>query len=143
VRPDIATGYIRPDEPGGMWRSNIYTIPIVGSGDGGPFASAGDLSRFLTAYDDGTLLGELRDEMLAPRARWEGGDMGYGVFVYDDPRGARWGHGGGDDGVAVLIHRLPDLDVNVIAMCNVNGVIGDVRDALVEAVVGPLPDQPG
>jgi CubicO group peptidase (beta-lactamase class C family) len=142
VRPDIATGYIRPAEPGGLWRSNIYTIPVVGSGDGGPFASAGDLSRFLTAYDDGTLLGELRDEMLAPRCRWDGGDMGYGVFVYDDPRGARWGHGGGDDGVAVLIHRLPDLDVNVIAMCNVNGVIGDLRDALVEAVVGPLPDRP-
>jgi CubicO group peptidase (beta-lactamase class C family) len=135
VRPDIATGYIKPDEPGGLWRSNIYSIPIVGSGDGGPFATAGDLSRFLTGYDDGTLLGDLRDEMLVPRGRREDADVGYGVFVYDDPRGVRWGHGGGDDGVGVLIHRLPDLDVNVIAMCNVNGVVGDLRDALLEEVM--------
>jgi CubicO group peptidase (beta-lactamase class C family) len=140
VRPDIATGYIKPDEPGGLWRSYIYTIPIVGSGDGGPFATAADLSRFLTAYDDGTLLGDLRDEMLAPRTRWDGGTMGYGVFGYDDPRGARWGHGGGDDGVGVLIHRLPDLDVNVIAMCNVNDVVVDLRDALLAAVIGPRAD---
>ncbi len=51
----MATGYLPPEAPDGSWRSNIFSLP-AGGPDGGLFASAGDLTRFLTAYDDGTLM---------------------------------------------------------------------------------------
>jgi CubicO group peptidase (beta-lactamase class C family) len=138
VRPDVATGYIRPDRPDAPWRTNIYSIPIVGSGDGGALCTAADLDRFLRRYDDGTLLGELHDEMLRPRYPTfdERGSIGYGVYLYDDPHARRWGHSGGDDGAAVLIDRLPDLDVNIIVACNVNGVVEDVRNLVLDSVLG-------
>jgi len=67
VRPRMSTGYLPPEATGGMWRSNIFLLPAVVGPDGGLFASAGDLSRFLTAYDDGTLMpAAARDLMLTP-----------------------------------------------------------------------------
>jgi CubicO group peptidase (beta-lactamase class C family) len=136
-RPDVATGYLRPTQPGAPWRSNIYSIPVVGGADGGAYSTAADLDRFLTAYDDGTLLGpELRATMLTPRCAVEDGlAMGYGVFLYGQGPTRRYGHGGGDPGWGALIHRLPALNVNTIALCNVNDLVSDVRDLLVDAAL--------
>ena len=64
VIPDFATGYLEPEQPGGSWRTNVFSMPSVGSGDGGAIATATDLAAFLRAYDDGTLLGDLRADML-------------------------------------------------------------------------------
>jgi hypothetical protein len=33
------------------------------------------------------------------------------------------------------VMRFPELDVNAVVMCNVEGIAGEVRDLLVEAVV--------
>jgi CubicO group peptidase (beta-lactamase class C family) len=137
VRSDVAVGYLPPLHPGAPWRSNIYAVPSVGGADGGAFSNAADLDRFLTAYDDGTLLGsELRATMLTPRcAVAEGLAMGYGVYLYGPGRTRRFGHGGGDPGYEVLIQRLPQLDANTIVLANMNDSCGDVRDALVAAVI--------
>jgi CubicO group peptidase (beta-lactamase class C family) len=137
ARPDVAIGYLRPSQPGEPWRSNVYSVPAVGGADGGAFSTAADLDRFLTAYDDGTLLGpELRETMLTPRCPVEDGlAMGYGVFLHGQGHTRRYGHGGGDPGVSALIHRLPARDANTIALCNVNDVVSDVRDLLVNAAL--------
>jgi CubicO group peptidase (beta-lactamase class C family) len=160
ARPDVAVGYRPPAVDGGPWRSNIFTIPIIGGADGGAFSNAADLDRFLRAYDDGTLLGTtLRDAMLTPRAdmgnarpeglapeqadpaqgtllRGPAGPwMGYGVVQYGAGRTRRFGHGGGDPGVEVYVMRFPELDVNGIVLGNTEGLAGQVRDLLVEAVV--------
>jgi len=55
VRPRMSTGYLPPEAPGGMWRATSSRCRRWGP-DGGLFASAGDLTRFLTAYDDSTLM---------------------------------------------------------------------------------------
>jgi hypothetical protein len=65
----------------------------------------------------------------APGSR-PGLDIGYGVFIYAD----RWGHGGGDPGFEMLAHRMPKQDATMVALCNVEGLAGDVRDLLVETV---------
>ena len=137
ARPDVAVGYLPPREPGGPWRSNIYSIPIIGGADGGAFSCAGDLDRFLSAYGSGALVGTaLRDEMLVPHVTVDDGlAMGYGVFLRGEGRTRRYGHGGGDPGVEVLIQRVPDLDANVIVLCNMSGLAGEVRDLLIEAVI--------
>ena len=136
ARPDLAVGYRPPRQPGGPWRSNIYSIPPVGAPDGGAFSNSADLDRFLHAYDDGSLLGpELRETMLTPRCRVDDNlAMGYGVFLHGQGRTRRFGHGGGDPGYEVLIHRVPDLDVNAIVLCNMEGLAAEVRDLLVQAV---------
>ncbi len=140
VRPDVAVGYLAPDTPDGRWRSNVFALPIVGGADGGAFSTAADLDRFLRAYDDGTLVGpEVRDALLTPRTPVDPGlSMGYGVIIYAGGRTWRFGHGGGDPGVEVFVMRFPELDVNAVVLCNVEGCAGEVRDLLVEAVVAAV-----
>lgn len=139
VHPDVATGYVSPSEPDGPWRSNIYSIPIVGGADGGALSTAGDLDRFLTAYDAGTLVGpEMRDVMLTPRATVEGEDdltMGYGVFLRGEGPDRRFGHGGGDPGVEATIQRLPEWDANIVVLCNMTDMTYEVRELLINAVI--------
>jgi CubicO group peptidase (beta-lactamase class C family) len=131
---DVAVGYWRqsPDKP---WRSNIYSVPVVGGADGGAFCTARDLDRFLRAYADGTLLGSLTDVVLTRHAdRGEGWWEGYGVHLYPD---GRYGHGGGDPGVEALLHRWPDDDVHLVVLCNVEaGLAGEVRDLMIAAWLG-------
>jgi CubicO group peptidase (beta-lactamase class C family) len=128
--PDLAVGY-RRESPDGPWRTNIYSIPVVGGADGGAMCTARDLDRFLRAYADGTLLGPLRDVVLTRHA--ERGDFGegYGVHLYPD---GRYGHGGGDPGVEALLHRWPEDDVHLVVLLNTEaGLASEVRDAMVAA----------
>lgn len=135
VRPDVAVGYCPPREPGGPVRTNIYSIPSVGGADGGAYANPPDLDRFLTAYGDGVLVGErMRDAMLTPRVNVADGlDMGYGVFLTGAGRLRRFGHGGGDPGFEVLVHRYPQSRTSVIAQCNIEDLVGEVRGLLLTA----------
>ncbi len=94
-------------------------------------STARDLDRFLTAYDDGTLLGDLHDVVLHPHT--DAGDgyfEGYGVHLY--PHGP-FGHGGGDPGVDVRVQRWSDRQANVIVLANAEGLAGEVRDLVEEA----------
>jgi CubicO group peptidase (beta-lactamase class C family) len=129
--PDVALGYLPRTNPGAPWRTNIYSVPVVGGADGGAHSTARDIDRFLRAYADGTLLGESQGRVLTPHT--DAGDgffEGYGVHLYPD---GRYGHGGGDPGVAVIANRWPDDDVNVVVLCNGEGLAGEVRDAVVKA----------
>ncbi len=135
--PDLAQGYLpraTPDADGDApRRTNIYSIPVVGGADGGAFSTTGDLDRFLRAYADGSLLGELTSSVLEPHADiLDGRFEGYGVHFYAD---GRWGHGGGDPGVEVTACRWPDDDLHVIVLCNTEGTAGEVRDLLRAAAV--------
>jgi CubicO group peptidase (beta-lactamase class C family) len=135
AHPDIATGYLPPVAPGAPWRSNVYSIPPVGGADGGALSNAPDLDRFLTAYDDGTLLGDLRGTMMTPYAEVIPGlHMGYGVMLYGEGRTRRFGHGGGDPGYEVFAMRYPELDTNAVVLTNLNGQAGDVRNLVVAAI---------
>lgn len=131
ARPDVAVGYLPREGPDEPWRSNIYRLPVIGGADGGAFSTIGDLDRFLHRHADGTLLGGAQDVVLARHA--DAGDgffSGYGVMHYPD---GRYGHGGGDPGVEVLVQRFPAEDVNLVVLCNGEGLAGDVRDAVLEA----------
>jgi CubicO group peptidase (beta-lactamase class C family) len=133
--PDVAVGYLR-DAPGAPWRSNIYSVPVIGGGDGGAFCTASDLDRFLRAHADGTLLGELRDVVLTRHADAShdfgaGYGEGYGVHLYPD---GRYGHWGGDPGVEAMVQRWPDDDVQLVVLLNTEaGLLVEVRDAMVTA----------
>jgi CubicO group peptidase (beta-lactamase class C family) len=141
ARPEVAIGYLPRPSPDAPWRSNIYRVPVIGGADGGAFSTTGDLDRFLHRISDGTLLGAMQDVVLAHHAdAGEGFHSGYGFRHYPD---GRYGHGGGDPGVEVLVQRFPHDDVNLIVLCNMEGIAGDVRDAVVEAWRGPPKPQAG
>lgn len=53
---------------------------------------------------------------------------GYGVVLYPDDR---YGHGGGDPGVEVTANRWPVDDVNLVALCNLEYPVHEVRDRMV------------
>jgi len=131
ARADVAVGYLPDRSNDGLWQSNIYKIPVIGGADGGAFSTTHDLDLFLQRYADGTLLGTAQAVALARHVEvGDGFHYGYGVIHYPD---GRYGHGGGDPGVDVLVHRFPDLDAQVIVLCNGEGLAGEVRDAVLEA----------
>ncbi len=132
--PHVAVGYLPRDGADAPWRSNIYSVPVLGGPDGGAFSTARDIDRFLQAYADGSLLGDLRDVLLTRHAESDDGFAeGYGVHLYPD---GRYGHGGGDPGVSVLANRWPDEALNIVVLCNGEEGAGEVRDLLREAWLG-------
>lgn len=132
ARADVAVGYLPDRSPDGLWRSNIYMIPVIGGADGGAFSTTHDLDQFLRRHADGTLLGSVQTVALTRHVDvGHGYHSGYGVLHYPD---ASYGHGGGDPGVEVLVRRFPDQDANVIVLCNGEGLAGEVRDSILEAL---------
>ncbi|MBN2472730.1 MAG: serine hydrolase [Anaerolineae bacterium] len=64
--PRTACGYIPNGD--GSCRTNIYALPVIGSGDGGAFVSAPDWGRFWDALYSGRLLSEaMMRTMLEPQ----------------------------------------------------------------------------
>jgi CubicO group peptidase (beta-lactamase class C family) len=132
--PDVAVGYLPRASTDAPWRTNIYSIPVVGGADGGAMSTTRDLDTFLHRYADGTLLGDLTEVVQGRHADAGGGFWsGYGLMHYPD---GRYGHGGGDPGVDVLVNRWPEEDLNVVVLCNGEGLTGEVRDLLVAEVRG-------
>jgi CubicO group peptidase (beta-lactamase class C family) len=132
ARPDIALGYFPPERPGGPWRSNIYSIPIVGGGDGGAFVTALDVDRFLRAVASGSLLGPgTTARMLTPHAQVDDGLwMGHGAYLRAD---GSFGYGGGDPGVEAIARHLPSRHATMVILANVEGALDAVYDQVVAA----------
>lgn len=127
--PDLAVGYLRQDDR--TWRSNHFSTPVVGGADGGAQSTCRDLDRFLTQYDDGTLLGDLHDTVVHRHAdAGDGFSYGYGVLLHPD---GRLGHGGGDPGVEASVFRWPDEEANLVVLANTEGHVMDVRDLVLDA----------
>ena len=131
AHPDVATGYL-PREPGRPWRSHVFSIPVIGSGDGGAFATAGDVDRFLRSVASGQLLGDEPSALMQTRhvTVAEGWWMGYGLFLAED---GSLGHGGGDPGVETQARHWPDRDLTLVVLCNQEEVLGPAWDLLVAA----------
>ncbi len=138
VRADVASAYL-PPIPGGQWRTNVFSIPVVGNGDGGAFATPRDIDRFLRAVASGRLLGDELTTLMMTRhvTVSEGYSMGYGLFLGDD---GSFGHGGGDPGVETMARHWPDRDLTFVVLCNQHDGPDPVWDLLLAtARVGQRP----
>jgi CubicO group peptidase (beta-lactamase class C family) len=86
-----ATEYLRSDQlPGaaaigylpteGGWRTNLFHLPIRGSGDGGCYSTLGDMARFWPALFAGRILPrQLVDEMVRPHNDVPDENLRYGL----------------------------------------------------------------
>ena len=93
----VASGYVRSAQG---WRTNIYTLPIIGGPDGGAYATVDDLERLWTALFAGELLspaltrtflqkvGRDRDGLFYGRGMWIEDDGVQPPCIYVEGRDA-------------------------------------------------------
>jgi CubicO group peptidase (beta-lactamase class C family) len=139
VVPNMAVGYLRPENVGDTWRTNVYATTARGQPDGGAVTTAADLIAFVDAFRAGLLVGaDRRDDMLRPRTTDPDDGTVYSLaWQQDRVNGvARVGHGGGDPGVGAFVGFYPELGIRVALITNAPPGVGLALDA-VEARVLP------
>jgi CubicO group peptidase (beta-lactamase class C family) len=73
---DAALGYLTADGP----RTNVFHLPVLGTGDGGIYSTAADLSAFWPALFAGRIVSSDRlAEMVRPRSDWPEESRRYGL----------------------------------------------------------------
>jgi CubicO group peptidase (beta-lactamase class C family) len=120
---NCALGYIKNED--GSWRSNLFSIPIVGHGDGGTFTTAADIGRFWRALWNKTYFNDdILTKMTSPLVRVKPESLdhyGYGVWV-DELKGQRCLSIVGDDpGVEFSSSFYPDSNLQITLLANTNG----------------------
>ena len=118
----LATGYLTSDGPYETWRSNIYSVTVVGMPDGGMITTAGDLAKLFDALLGGRLVSPgMVTRMTSPQGPPTDSieRYGYGLhLVVVDGKVTILGHGGSDPGVSALVsHHVMD-DTTIVVLCN-------------------------
>jgi CubicO group peptidase (beta-lactamase class C family) len=110
--PGTATGYLDDG------RTNVFELPVMGSGDGGAHADAGDLHRFWRALVGGGILSErglMRlTEAVTPDAD-DGRGYGRGIWLADGELILS----GSDHGVTAMSRHDPATGITVTALANI------------------------
>jgi hypothetical protein len=95
---DAALGYVEVD---GRWVSNVFHLPVRGTGDGGAFTTVGDVHRMWEALFAGRIVSEATlAEMLRPRSERDEHGESYGLGVWLDVDGGAVMLRGADAGVS-------------------------------------------
>ena len=101
-----AIGYTQVD---GEWRTNVFHLPVRGSGDGGIYSTAADVAAFWRALFAGSIVGEeTLAEMLRDRSPTAREDRGYGLGFWLPLDGGAVRLEGGDTGVRFASVHDPD-----------------------------------
>jgi CubicO group peptidase (beta-lactamase class C family) len=115
-----ALGYI--DEEDGTWRTNVYSLPVVGGPDGGAFCTMADMGRFWSALHGDRILGpEWRERFLTPQVSLPeaGSSYGLGVWIAEGADGRRYHYlEGADAGVTFTSLHGRDAGVEYALACN-------------------------
>ncbi|MRN53505.1 serine hydrolase domain-containing protein [Paenibacillus monticola] len=116
---NTALGYI--DESNGIWRTNIYSLPVKGGADGGAFVTAPEMLLLWQCLLNHTLLSpELTTLLLTPHIH-EGAEeyYGYGVWItMQNGELFKFHLMGADPGVSFRSAVYPACGVTVIILCN-------------------------
>ena len=118
---DTALGYVY-DEQRACYRSNIYSLPIFGGGDGGVYATADDMARFWSGLFEGKLLADgLVRAMTTPHSREPGGDA-YGLGLWNLAQIPEvWFLQGADPGVVFYSFHHPGQNRTITFFGNQEG----------------------
>lgn len=119
VIPHRAYGYVRGE---GGWRTQ--SIDWLSYGDGGVHTTLEDGTRWGQSLLSHKLLSRSMQEAAwsAPAGASEGEvGYGYGWAVRETPHGRMVYHTGGDPGFGSLLSLLPDRDVGLLVLANVDG----------------------
>jgi CubicO group peptidase (beta-lactamase class C family) len=117
--PRVAEGWDLVD---GVWRSNIYAYPPIGSPDGGAHVTAPDLVRFLQAVRNGELLNaEYTEEFFTPQvehdeATWYG--FGLEFDMDDDGTVRSYYKDGINPGASGIVRYYLEDDLDIAVLSN-------------------------
>lgn len=114
-----AVGYIEGDN--NTWRTNIYSIPIIGASDGGIFTTTHDLSILWDSLLGFKLLREATIESMLKLHTKVNNNLyyGYGVWILDKGDGdIRYFVQGSDPGVNSLSMVIPQKGVKLTLLSN-------------------------
>ncbi|QIG40544.1 beta-lactamase family protein [Microbacterium sp. 4R-513] len=110
--PGTATGY---KDDG---RSNIFELPVVGSGDGGAHSTAADLHAFWQALVSGRIVSPEIFALATQEVTPDAGDgLGYGRGIWLD--GADFVLAGSDHGVTAVSRHDPVTGATVSGLANI------------------------
>ncbi|MDO7883006.1 serine hydrolase domain-containing protein [Salinibacterium soli] len=117
--PRVAEGWDLVD---GVWRSNIYSYPPIGSPDAGAQVTAADLLRFLDAVRDGTLLdAEHTEEFFTPQVEHDESTMfGFGLEfdMNEDGTVRSYYKEGVNPGVSGIVRHYLEDGVDLVVLSN-------------------------
>jgi CubicO group peptidase (beta-lactamase class C family) len=102
-----ALGYVEAE---GQWRTNVFHLPVIATGDGGMYTTTADMARFWTALMSGRIV---REETLADmrRARSEpdpGESRCYGLGFWLEADSPQITMSGADAGVSFWSSHHPE-----------------------------------
>lgn len=120
-----ATGYI--DHEDGGWHANIFSIPVIGHGDGGTFTTAADMGRFWKALFSNTYFDtDILTRVIHPYIPTEpegSTHYGYGVWIDQYKEQTCYSVVGEDPGVEFYSGYYPDHQLQVTLLSNTNGAL--------------------
>lgn len=133
-----ATGYLLA--PDGTWRSNIFSIPVVGQGDGGAYTTAADLGRFWKALFSCTYFNtDILAQMIHPQVQTRTDSpyhYGYGVWI-DQLAGATcysvWGE---DPSVESYSAYYPEINLQITLLANTTSAVTPLANIIRNEIFG-------
>jgi CubicO group peptidase (beta-lactamase class C family) len=110
-----ALGYLSADEP----RTNVLHLPVCGSGDGGIYSTAADISSLWAAFRAGRIVpAEWAAEMVRPRSDVPSESLRYGLGVWLHPTRSVVILEGCDAGVSFRSVHDPDSAITHTVISN-------------------------
>ena len=129
---DAALGYVEVD---GQWRTNVFHLPVRGSGDGGGFTTVDDMHAFWGALLGGRIVSEATvADMLRPRTPPDESGSTYGLGLWLDPGDGSLQLVGEDAGASFTSVHLPRDEVTWTVMANTMGAAWPVHRAVADHV---------
>lgn len=132
---NTAYGYLHSEDGG--WRTNIFSVPVIGGADGGVFVTAPDMHRFWDALRNRRLLSDdSTRKMLTPHRRFtrNNGAYGYGVWMRLDGDIVHLYHAeGGDPGAEFISGVVESRGIDFSVIANTNGDLSEMVNLVITA----------
>lgn len=133
---DAALGYV---EVAGQWRTNVFHLPVRGTGDGGAFTTVDDMHDFWPALLGGRIVSRATvQDMLTPRSDPAEAGSTYGLGLWLDPSDGSLQLVGQDAGVSFTSVHFPRDGVTWTVIANTMGAAWPVH-RVVAAYAGRPP----
>ena len=102
-----ALGYVEVE---GQWRTNVFHLPVVATGDGGMYTTSADMARFWAALMSGRIVtAETLADMCKPRSEPDPGESDcYGLGFWLKVDSPEITMSGGDAGVSFWSSHHPE-----------------------------------
>jgi CubicO group peptidase (beta-lactamase class C family) len=128
----VAVGYLEVD---GTWRTNVFHLPVRGSGDGGIYTTAADVRSLWTAFFAGRIV-SLRwvDEMVRARSDDPAESRRYGLGFWLHPSTDRVLLEGSDAGVSFRSIHDPRSNATCTVISNTSGGAWPIADLLEQRI---------